>query len=182
MIKLGFIHGRFQLFHNEHLQYALDAKARCEKLIVGITSPENAALIREEVDPHRSNACDNPFTFYERFNMVKAAMLGAGIPREDFEIVPYPIERPEVLPNYIPLSATSFFTIYDQWGYEKLHRLSELGYDTFVIPRGDKGMCSTEIRKKIVDDDDWKYMVPEAVYNYIIENNLTAKVKQALSE
>ena len=182
MIKLGFIHGRFQLFHNEHLQYALDAKERCEKLIVGITSPENAALIREEVDPHRSNACDNPFTFYERFNMVKAALLGAGIPREDFEIVPYPIERPKVLPNYIPLSATSFFTIYDQWGYEKLHRLSELGYDTFVIPRGEKGMCSTEIRTKIVDDDDWKYMVPEAVYNYIIENNLTEKVKQALSK
>ena len=182
MIKLGVIHVRFQLFHNEHLQYALDAKARCEKLIVGITSPENAALIREEVDPHRSNACDNPFTFYERFNMVKAALLGAGIPREDFEIVPYPIERPEVLPNYIPLSATSFFTIYDQWGYEKLHRLSELGYDTFVIPRGEKGMCSTEIRTKIVDDDDWKYMVPESVYNYITENNLTAKVKQALSE
>lgn len=182
MIKLGFIHGRFQLFHNEHLQYALDAKKRCERLIVGITSPENAALIREEVDPHRSNACDNPFTFYERFEMVKAALLGAGIPREDFEIVPYPIERPEVLPNYIPLSATSFFTIYDQWGYEKLHRLSELGYDTFVIPRGDKGMCSTEIRTKIVEDDDWKYMVPEAVYNYITENHLTDKVKQALSK
>ena len=182
MIKLGFIHGRFQLFHNEHLQYALDAKKRCERLIVGITSPENAALIREEVDPHRSNACDNPFAFYERFEMVKAALLGAGIPREDFEIVPYPIERPEVLPNYIPLSATSFFTIYDQWGYEKLHRLSELGYDTFVIPRGDKGMCSTEIRTKIVDDEDWKYMVPEAVFNYIIENNLTEKVKQALSK
>ena len=43
-------------------------------------------------------------------------------------------------------------------------------------------MCSTEIRKKIVDDDDWKYMVPEAVYNYITENHLTDKVKQALSK
>lgn len=182
MIKLGFIHGRFQLFHNDHLRYALDAKERCEKLIVGITSPENSVLIREEIDPHRSNACDNPFTFYERFNMVKAALLEAGIPREEFEIVPYPIERPEILYNYIPLNATSFFTIYDQWGYEKLHRLSELGYDIFVIPRGEKQMCSTEIRSKIVDGEDWKSMVPEAVYNYITENNLTAKVKQALSE
>lgn len=181
MIELGFIHGRFQLFHNEHLQYALDAKARCKKLIVGITSPENATLIREEVDPHRSNASANPFTFYERFNMVKAALLAAGVPREDFEIVPYPIERPEILYNYVPLTATSFFTIYDKWGEEKLHRLSELGYGTVVIPRGEKGMCSTEIRTKIIKEEDWKNMVPEAVYNYIIDNNLTEKVKLALS-
>lgn len=181
MIKLGFIHGRFQLFHNDHLRYALDAKAQCEKLIIGITSPENAFLIREEVDPHRSNAADNPFTYYERFNMIKLALLGAGVNREDFEIVPYPIERPEILYNYIPLGATSFFTIYDKWGYEKLHRLTELGYNTVVIPRGEKEMCSTEIRHKMVDNDDWRCMVPEAVYNYVIENGLTEKVKKALA-
>lgn len=181
MVKLGFIHGRFQLFHNDHLRYALLAKEQCEKLIVGITSPENANLLREEVDPHRSNAAANPFTFYERFNMVKAALLEAGVKREDFEIVPYPIERPEILYNYIPLSATSFFTIYDDWGYEKLHRLGELGYGTHVLfDTRDKAMCSTEIRQKIVDDTDWKQMVPPAVYKYITENNLTDKVKQAM--
>ena len=96
MIELGFIHGRFQLFHNDHLNYALLAKAQCKKLIVGITSPENATLIREDIDPHRSEAASNPFTYYERFNMVKLALLEAGIPREDFEITPYPIERPEI--------------------------------------------------------------------------------------
>ncbi|MBR1431516.1 adenylyltransferase/cytidyltransferase family protein [Ruminococcus sp.] len=182
MEKLGFIHGRFQLFHNEHLQYALDAKKHCEKLIVGITSPENALLIREDIDPHRSNSEDNPFTFYERFNMIKAALLEAGIPREDFEIVPFPIERPEILYNYVPLGTTSYFTIYDQWGYEKLHRLTEVGYKTFVIPRGEKGMCSTEIRHKIIGEEDWKQMVPNAVYEYIMENNLTDKVKLALKK
>ena len=70
MVELGFIHGRFQLFHNDHLKYALLAKEHCKKLIVGITSPENATLIREEVDPHRSEAASNPFTYYERYNMV----------------------------------------------------------------------------------------------------------------
>ena len=181
MIKLGFIHGRFPLFHNDHLKYALLAKERCKKLIVGITSPENANLLREEVDPHRSNASANPFTYYERFNMVKLALLEAGVKREDFEIVPYPIERPEVLNNYIPLSATSFFTIYDDWGYEKLHRLGELGYGTIVLfDTREKAMCSTEIRQKIVNEQDWKQMVPSAVYKYIIDNNLTDKVKQAM--
>ena len=174
MIELGFIHGRFQLFHNDHLQYALLAKEQCKKLIVGITSPENVALIREEIDPHRSEAASNPFTYYERYNMVKLALLEAGMKREDFEIVPYPIERPEILYNYVPLSATSFFTIYDDWGYEKLHRLGKLGYGTHVLfDKREKAMCSTEIRQKIVNGDEWKNMVPNAVYEYIVENGLT---------
>lgn len=177
MIELGFIHGRFQLFHNDHLQYALLAKERCKRLIVGITSPENATLIREEVDPHRSEAASNPFTYYERFNMIKLALLEAGVRREDFEIVPYPIERPEILYNYVPLNATSFFTIYDKWGYEKLERLGALGYGTVVLfDDREKKMCSTDIRQKILEGIDWKDMVPNAVYNYIIENGLTEKV------
>lgn len=181
MVELGFIHGRFQLFHNDHLNYAMLAKAQCKKLIVGITSPENATLIREEVDPHRSIASANPFTYYERYNMVKLALLGAGLKREDFEIVPFPIERPEILYNYVPLEATSFFTIYDEWGYEKLHRLKELGYGTIVLfDDREKKMCSTEIRQKILVGDEWKHMVPEAVYEYILKNDLTDKVKQVL--
>lgn len=183
MIELGFIHGRFQLFHNDHLQYALLAKDRCKKLIVGITSPENTVMIREDIDPHRSETASNPFTYYERFNMVKLALLEAGVPRDDFEIVPYPIERPEILYNYVPLSATSFFTIYDDWGYEKLHRLGELGYRTYVLfDKREKAMCSTEIRKKIANNEEWRYMVPDAVYEYIMKNNLTEKVIMLLKK
>ena len=183
MVELGFIHGRFQLFHNDHLNYALLAKEQCKKLIVGITSPENAMLIREEIDPHRSEVASNPFTYFERFEMVKLALLEAGIKREEFEIVPYPIERPEILYNYVPLSATSFFTIYDDWGYEKIHRLGELGYGTHeLFDKREKAMCSTEIRQKIVDGDDWKAMVPNAVYEYIIEHGLTEKVIKLLKK
>lgn len=183
MIELGFIHGRFQLFHNDHLKYALLAKEQCKKLIVGVTSPENATLIREEIDPHRSEAASNPFTYYERFNMIKAALLEAGVSRADFEIVPYPIERPEILYNYVPLNATSFFTIYDKWGYEKLERLKSLGYKTVVLfDNREKKMCSTDIRQKILENAEWKHMVPNAVYQYITENNLTEKIIHLLKK
>ena len=40
MVELGFIHGRFQLFHNDHLNYALLAKAQCKKLIVESHPPK----------------------------------------------------------------------------------------------------------------------------------------------
>ena len=115
--------------------------------------------------------------------MVKLALLEAGIKREDFEIVPYPIERPEILYNYVPLNATSFFTIYDKWGYEKLERLKSLGYGTVVLfDDREKKMCSTEIREKIYSGNEWKDMVPNAVYEYIVENGLTEKVIKLLQK
>ena len=42
MIELGAVCGRFQIFHNDHLQYVLAAKERCRRLIVGITSPDRS--------------------------------------------------------------------------------------------------------------------------------------------
>ena len=46
----------------------------------------------------------------------------------------------------------------------------------------EKKMCSTEIRQKIVDGTDWKDMVPNAVYEYIVENGLTEKVIKLLEK
>ena len=43
-------------------------------------------------------------------------------------------------------------------------------------------MSSTQIRHKIVDGEDWKQLVPKAVYEYILANDLTEKVKLALSK
>lgn len=148
---------------------------------MGITSPENVSLIREEVGPHRSNASANPFTFHERFEMIRLALLEAGIPREEFEIVPYPIERPGILYNLCPCPPPPIFTIYDKWGYEKLNRLKSLGYKTVVLHDDkEKEMCSTDIRQMILTGEDWSQMVPPAVYRYVVESDLTSKVEQML--
>lgn len=177
MIKTGFIHGRFQLFHNDHLEYALAAKKRCEILIVGITSPNNALLTYEGIDPHRSSALANPFTYFERYQMIKLSLLAAGLKREEFEIVPFPIETPNCLQNYIPVTATSFFTIYDEWGEEKLRRLRELGYNVNVLWRDKKkALSSTTVRELIAAGQKWNHLVPAAVYNYVQDNNLNERI------
>lgn len=36
MRHIGVVCGRFQIFHNEHLQYVMAAKEKCEHLIIGI--------------------------------------------------------------------------------------------------------------------------------------------------
>ena len=182
MENVGFIHGRFQLFHNDHLKYALEAKKQCRTLLVGITSPDCSSLVYESVDPHRSQKKSNPFTFFERYQMIESALLENGIDRRQFEILPYPIETPQALPNYIPTYATSFFTIYDVWGKEKLNRLSKLGYKTIVLwEKEEKTISSSQIRQLIADNKEWKQFVPTSVFSYIVENHLDDRVREILN-
>ena len=37
---IGVIHGRFQMLHLGHMEYLLAGKARCERLIIGISNPD----------------------------------------------------------------------------------------------------------------------------------------------
>ena len=87
---LGFIHGRFQVLHNDHLKYLLAGKALCDRLIVGVTNPDETSTADEPADPHRSDAGNNPLTYAEREAMIRAALREAGVPETDFDVIPFP--------------------------------------------------------------------------------------------
>ena len=111
MVQYGAVCGRFQIFHMDHLQYCLAAAHRCEHLIVGITSPDKSVNPLEAVDPHRCTDEANPCNYYERMKMIEGALLEAGLPREKFDIVPFPIGRPELIQAYVPAGVTVFVTV-----------------------------------------------------------------------
>jgi nicotinamide mononucleotide adenylyltransferase len=43
---IGVVHGRFQPFHNGHLEYVLSAKQKCDFLYVGIAMWGSPTLTR----------------------------------------------------------------------------------------------------------------------------------------
>jgi hypothetical protein len=49
-------------------------KSKCRHLIVGITNPDPALTRKDAADPARSSADANPFTYYERYQMVKTTV------------------------------------------------------------------------------------------------------------
>ncbi|MDC0335690.1 nicotinate-nucleotide adenylyltransferase [Pseudodesulfovibrio sp.] len=169
---VGFIHGRFQVVHNDHLKYLLAGKALCEHLIVGVTNPTPTMTAEEVTDPHRSCHEHNPLTFDERRLLIRFALLEAGIESETFSIVPFPISRPDVLENFAPRDATYYLTIYDDWGREKKQRLESFGLKTHVMwekPVEEKGITGTDVRHAIKEDDNWRSLVPPAVAEKIVE-------------
>lgn len=185
MGKVGVVHGRFQVLHLKEIEYILAAKMRCQKLYIGITNPDHA-YVRETInDPERSKKINNPMTYIERYEMITDALIDFGVAAADFEIIPFPINRPDILLEYAPEDATYYVTIHDAWGEEKLQILQSLGLETEVLwrrPKSEKGITGEEVRRKIGFYKDWEHLVPNKVAEYIIEHRIDERIVKSLTE
>ena len=106
--KIGVVHGRFQPLHLGHLNnYILEAKKRCEFLIVGITNADERNRIPNKNEPHRHKSENNPLTFIERLKIIYEALKDNGVSPKNFYIVPFPISFPNLIINYVPIDRKS---------------------------------------------------------------------------
>lgn len=163
---LGCISGRFQPFHAEHLAYAIGALARCDLLYIGITNPDSASIQADEASDHRHTNEANPFPYHRRAEMIRAALIEAGVPSDRFRIVPLPLHHPERIPAYVPTEAIHWITVYDEepWGDRKLGLLRDAGYEAEILwRRPTKGMTSTQVRGRLERGEDLGDLVPPAV-------------------
>ncbi len=182
-MKEGVIHGRFQGLHNDHLRYLLSGYERCDHLIVGITNPEPLATSLDNTDNHRHLPEANPFTYYERQLMIRAALRAAGVQDDEFSVVPLPINFPDRYRYYVPLDAVFFLTIYDSWGERKLKLFKSQGLKTEVMwqrPIEDKGLTGSDLRHRIISGLPWTHMVPKAVAPIIEACDLRARIHSTL--
>lgn len=179
MHRLGLIHGRFQVVHNDHLKYLLAGKALCEHLIIGVTNPTTGATAEESSNPERSKPENNPLTYDERKAMIRAAFGEAGIPADTYSVIPFPICMPDKLREMAPREAIYYLTIYDDWGRKKLERLSELGLETHVMwdrKPEEKGISGKDVRSAIRTGGEWQTMVPSAVARLVNSWNLQERL------
>jgi nicotinamide mononucleotide adenylyltransferase len=161
VIPEGSIHGRFQPFHRGHLEYALAAASRCSFLWVGITQIVVASLLPDAQMP-RSRPSSNPYTYWQRHSMVERSLYEAGLDRNRFRIVPFPIEHPEDLTEFIPIQVPAFTTVYEDWNRKKVDTLERAGYEVIVLwERTEKLYTGGEVRRLIQDGDPrWREQVP----------------------
>jgi nicotinamide-nucleotide adenylyltransferase len=160
----GMVHGRFQPFHNGHLQYLKGAAERCDEVFVGITNPDQKRIKPEASDPLRHLPESNPYSYVERLLMVKAAALDAGLELERVHVIPFPVNEPELWPAYVPQDVTQFIRLFSDWGGTKLDRLREAGYEVVVLDEGaEKEISGAEVRAAMREGGDWEGLVPPGV-------------------
>lgn len=155
--------GKFQPLHNEHLLYILRAFEVGERVIIGITNPDPTMTRHEDADPVRGLQESNPFTYYERYEMVRNCLRDSGVDPSRFDIVPFPINVPELWHHYIPASAVFLITLYedDKWLEVRRRKLENAGLTVRVLwAKEGKGITGRDVRDLILHDQEWEHLVP----------------------
>jgi len=178
---IGTIHGRFQIIHNDHMKYLMAGKKLCKHLIVGITNPDPSLTKDHDSNPHRSTPIANPLTYYERYVMIKEALLEEGLKFSEFSIVPFPINVPELLKYYVPMDVVFFLSIYDDWGRQKKAYLESLGLKVHVlweVPLEEKGLSGSDIRNSMLKGEPWKHFLPAVVVKLVKKWDIITRIRE----
>jgi hypothetical protein len=119
-------------------------------------------------------------TYFERYVMVRSVLKAEGVSSDAFSVVPFPINFPELFKYYVPLEATFFLTIYDDWGRKKLERFRSLGLNVEILwerPLIEKGISGKEVRLRMVEGTPWEDLVPESTRRLIQTWDIPARLK-----
>lgn len=176
------VHGRFQPFHDEHLEYVRWAAREHpgDRLIVGITNADEAHTAPTEADPDRHDPRNNPFTYYERHRMIEAVL-----DRVDLDcaisILPFPINRPELWDAYAPPSAIHYVNVLEPWHERKVALLEKHGR-AVRSKRGTRTVSGTEIRRAMAANEPWEDRIPAPVAAYVREHELLERVRRRYSD
>ncbi len=158
--------GRFQPFHNGHL-YAV-------RRILG----ENENLIIVVGSAQMSHQHDNPFTAGERIEMIRAALDGAGVSPSRYLIIPIP-DAPahRVWVSSLESQTPRFKVVYSNQSLTK-RLLLEAGYEVRPIELYERERFeASEIRRRMLCDEDWKDLVPPEVAEIIKEIDGVGRVR-----
>ena len=170
LFDTGVVHGRFQPLHKGHMEYIIDAKSRCSFLYIGIANPDPSLTEFNVNSPHRSLAESNPFTYHERLRMIRFSLDHDGFQSDEYEVVPFPVNKPDLLNNYVPMDSAFFITIYDEWGKEKKRILENMGLNVIVLEEGNidlKLASGTQVRSLMKKGEGWKDYVPPVTVDYL---------------
>ena len=161
---VGLIIGRFQPFHKGHFEVMKTIAKDCDGIVIGIGSAE------------LSHTLDNPFTAGERHLMISRALKNEGL--NDFYIVPIvDIHRYAVWVSHVEALVPPFNTIYSNNPLTR-RLFREAGYEVRNSPLFNREMYSgTEIRRRIVEGEDWEALVPAGVADVIREIDGVSRIK-----
>ena len=154
----GFLIGRFQPFHLGHLEAVNFALSKVEQLYIGIGSS------------NKSHQPRNPFTVEERRQMISSSLDGKTLKRVSIYDIPdlddhykWTQSIDEIIPNYDIVFSNDDFT---HSLYQKIEK------DVISVELKSREIFSgTNIRKMILNEENWQDLVPDGARNILLTIN-----------
>ena len=155
MIRGLFI-GRFQPFHKGHLKVVKNILAKVDELVIVIGSAQY------------SHQPENIFTAGERITMIKMALEEAKLDSERCYLIPL-IDTMvhSIWVSHVKSHVPQFEVVFTNEPLTK-RLFKEANMKVEEIPKYDRKICSsTEVRRRMINGEDWEELVPKAVADYI---------------
>ncbi len=166
MVKRGVFVGRFQPPHKGHLGAIRNILKTVDELVIIVGSSQY------------SHRLDNPFTAGERIIMVRGTMEGERIRPSRYWIIPVPDVHLHMLwVSQVVGYSPKFEVVYTN---EPLTRrlFAEAGFRVEPVPFIKRKVYSaTEIRKRMLNGENWKELVPKSVVHFIEEIDGVARLQ-----
>ena len=166
---VGLIIGRLQPFHKGHFEVIKTIAEDCDAIVVGIGSAE------------LSHTFDNPFTAGERHLMISRALTEEGL--KNFYLVPIvDINRYSIWVSHVVALVPPFNVIYSNNSLTR-RLFMEAGYEVRHSPLFNQELYSgTEIRRRMVDGEEWEHLVPSGVEEVINEIDGLSRVRDLVKD
>jgi len=158
MFKRALFVGRFQPFHHGHLHAVRAIMEEAEELVIVVGSAQ------------MSHEPDNPFTAGERIEMIQSALDASGVDRHRYLLIPIP-DAPahRVWVSQVESQTPRFDIVYTNQPLTR-RLLIEAGYEVRGMKMFKRNQYeATEIRRRILEGEDWSNLVPEEVYRIVRE-------------
>ena len=144
--------GRFQPFHRQHLEMVRHALRLAERVVIGVTNPEDRPREQHPSSAHRHLAEANPLSFAQRRQLIEAALQADGIAVSQWEVIAFPLDGSEHWSSLIPPGTPQLVRVFSAWEREKVRRFAAAGYPP-VILEGDAAsrLSASAVRQALRD-------------------------------
>ena len=162
----GLMMGRFQPFHLGHLELTKQILSECDEVVIALTGSQFNYIEKD------------PFTAGERIEMIHESLKEDGVDLSKCFIVP--IENQfniATWASYLKSILPQFEKVYSGNDYVTM-LLANSGYDVIQPKFLDRqNYNGTQIRKMILNDQDWEKCIPSATLKIIKKINGVNRIK-----
>jgi len=166
-VRRGLFVGRFQPLHVGHVEVIKSLLEKLDELVIVIGSSQ------------KSHELDNPFTSGERIMMLRTALNDAKVDSARYYLIPIPdVQDHSTWVSQVISHSPPFKIVYSN---EALTRrlFKEAGVRVENIPFINRGnYSSTEVRRRMLADEDWRTLLPKCVSEIIIKIGGVQRLKE----
>ena len=170
--------GRFQPFHNQHLEVLSALSHEFDRIIIGVTNPDIENLSEHAASLHRHTDAANPFPYESRVQIIKDSISELSeLNGMEIEIIPFDLTQPDSWT--VPADTVFALRIFSVWEASKLDLFTGQGFEVLELPGPATKLSASDIRETLTTNDStWhSHVAPGAISTIQQEwDNATSKV------